>query len=131
MLPSAHLYCVGVRVVSFRSSIAHPAYTPVYASLSPSRYQRKTRGQVGSLILTRKNFAFSASCRFIPAHKNRHYTQNPQNGCKVIGRTRSAGSSTGCPTKTLSRKTRVPDRSPWGICFGQLRFSSPWVDRKS
>src|SRR5205809_4282381 len=37
MLPSAHLYCVGVRVVSFRSSIAHPAYTPVYASLCPSR----------------------------------------------------------------------------------------------
>jgi len=33
------------RVVSFRSSIAHPAYTPVYASLSPSRYQRKTRGR--------------------------------------------------------------------------------------
>src|SRR5947207_1801969 len=26
MLPSAHLYRVGVRVVSFRSSIAHPAY---------------------------------------------------------------------------------------------------------
>src|SRR5439155_8337137 len=46
MLPSAHLYRVGVRVVSFRSSIAHPAYTPVYASLSPSRYQRKTRGRV-------------------------------------------------------------------------------------
>ncbi len=37
MLPSAHLYRVGVRVVSFRSSIAHPAYTPVYASLRPSR----------------------------------------------------------------------------------------------
>src|SRR6266567_7240563 len=37
MLPSAHLYCVGVRVVSFRSSIAHPAYAPVYASLSSSR----------------------------------------------------------------------------------------------
>jgi hypothetical protein len=45
ILPSAHLYCVGVRVVSFRSSIAHPAYTPVYASLSSSRYQRKTRGR--------------------------------------------------------------------------------------
>jgi hypothetical protein len=45
MLPSAHIYRVGVRVVSFRSSIAHPAYTPVYASLSPSRYQRKTRGR--------------------------------------------------------------------------------------
>src|SRR6266446_1176142 len=26
MLPSAHLYRVGVRVVSFRSSIAHPAH---------------------------------------------------------------------------------------------------------
>jgi hypothetical protein len=37
MLPSAHIYCVGVRVVSFRSSIAHPAYTPIYASLCPSR----------------------------------------------------------------------------------------------
>ena len=34
---SAHIYCVGVRVVSFRSSIAPPAYTPVYASLCPSR----------------------------------------------------------------------------------------------
>src|SRR5204862_5817034 len=40
MFPSAHLYCVGVRVVSFRSSIAHPAYTPVYASLCASRLQR-------------------------------------------------------------------------------------------
>ncbi len=46
MLPSAHVNRVGVRIVSFRSSIAHPAYTPVYASLSPSRYQRKTRGRV-------------------------------------------------------------------------------------
>src|ERR1700722_3100595 len=45
MLPSAHINRVGVRVVSFRSSIAPPAYTPVYASLSPSRYQRKTRGR--------------------------------------------------------------------------------------
>jgi len=44
-LPSAHVNRVGVRVVCFRSSIAHPAYTPVYASLSPSRYQRKTRGR--------------------------------------------------------------------------------------
>ena len=41
MLPSAHINRVGVRVVSFRSSIAHPAYTPIYASLSPWRlYQR-------------------------------------------------------------------------------------------
>jgi len=37
MSPSAHIYRVGARVVSFRSSIAHPTYTPVYASLCPSR----------------------------------------------------------------------------------------------
>jgi hypothetical protein len=37
VLPSAHFYRVGVRVVCFRSSIAHPAYTPIYASLRPSR----------------------------------------------------------------------------------------------
>jgi hypothetical protein len=27
MLPSAHIYCIGVRSVSFRSTISHPAYT--------------------------------------------------------------------------------------------------------
>jgi hypothetical protein len=37
MLPSAHFNDAGVRVVCFRSSIPHPAYTPVYASLRPSR----------------------------------------------------------------------------------------------
>jgi hypothetical protein len=31
-------------------------------------------GPSGSLVLSRKNFAFSASCRFIPAHQNRHCT---------------------------------------------------------
>src|SRR5439155_7142087 len=30
-------------------------------------------GPSGSLVLSRKNFAFSASCRFNPAHINRHY----------------------------------------------------------
>src|ERR1700726_1400138 len=34
-------------------------------------------GPSGSLILSRKNFAFSASCRLTPAHKNRRYIQNP------------------------------------------------------
>src|SRR6266581_8257918 len=29
----------------------------------------------GSLVLSRKNFAFSASCRFIPAHINPDYAQ--------------------------------------------------------
>ena len=37
MLPSAHVNRVGVRVVYFRSSMSHPAYTPIYASLRPSR----------------------------------------------------------------------------------------------
>src|SRR5271157_5196965 len=37
MLPSAHFNSVGVRIACFRTSIAHPAYTPVYASLRPSR----------------------------------------------------------------------------------------------
>src|SRR6266571_2562333 len=31
----------------------------------------------GSLVLSRKNFAFSASCRFIPAHQHRHFTHRP------------------------------------------------------
>jgi len=63
MLPSAHINRVGVRVVSFRSSTAHPACTPVYASLSSSRYQRKTRGRSGSLLLSRKALSSSTSCR--------------------------------------------------------------------
>ena len=37
MLPSAHYKDVGVRVASFRSSIAHPTYSPVYASPCTSR----------------------------------------------------------------------------------------------
>src|SRR6202011_3733298 len=37
MLPSAHYKDVGVRIASFRSSIAHPAYSPVYASLPTSQ----------------------------------------------------------------------------------------------
>src|SRR5207244_3574107 len=31
-------------------------------------------GPSGSLVLSRKNFAFSASCRFNPAHINPHFT---------------------------------------------------------
>src|SRR6202042_2726111 len=34
-------------------------------------------GPSGSLVLSRKNFAFSASCRFSPAHQHRDHTQNP------------------------------------------------------
>jgi len=34
-------------------------------------------GPSGSLVLSRKNFAFSASYRFIPAHKHRDITHWP------------------------------------------------------
>ena len=70
MLPSAHYKDVGVRVASFRSSIAHPTYSPVYASPCTSRYPTQNSGPSGSLLLTRENFSFSASCRFSPAHRN-------------------------------------------------------------
>jgi hypothetical protein len=42
---------VGVRIASFRSSIAHPAYTPVYTSLTPSRESAQDSGPSGSLVL--------------------------------------------------------------------------------
>jgi hypothetical protein len=63
MLPSALINDVGTRVVCFRSSIAHPAYTPVYASLCTSRYPVQDSGPSRSLVLSRKNFPFSASSR--------------------------------------------------------------------
>src|SRR5437899_736829 len=75
MLPSAHYKVVGVRIASFRSSIAHPAYTPVYASPCTSRYPTQNSGPSGSLLLTHKNFPFSASCRFIPAHCNARFCE--------------------------------------------------------
>src|SRR5213080_4504761 len=68
MLPSAHYKNVGVRIASFRSSIAHPAYSPVYASLCTSRYPAQNSGPSGSLLLTRRTLPFPASCRFSPAH---------------------------------------------------------------
>src|SRR5215469_5981522 len=71
ILPSAHYKDVGVRIASFRSSIAHPTYPPVYASPCTSRCPTQNSGPSGSLILSRKNFSFSASCRFSPAHCNR------------------------------------------------------------
>jgi len=68
MWPSAHVNRVGIRVVSFRSSMAHPAYSPVYASSCTSRCPTQNSGPSGSLLLSREKFSFSASHRFIPAH---------------------------------------------------------------
>src|SRR6202047_3825930 len=65
--PSAHYKDVGVRIASFRSSIAHPAYSPVYASLTPSRESAQDSGPSGSLVLSRRVSSTPASYRFIPA----------------------------------------------------------------
>src|SRR5713101_8906845 len=70
MLPSAHYKDIGVRIASFRSSIAHPAYPPVYASLCTSRYATQNLGPGGSLILSCRVSSTPASCRFSPAHCN-------------------------------------------------------------
>ena len=78
MLPSALIYDVGARVVCFRSSVAHPAYTPVYASLCTSRYPVQDSGPSRSLVLSRENFPFSASSRFSPAHKSLHVLTEPR-----------------------------------------------------
>jgi hypothetical protein len=54
----------------------HPTYSPVYASPCTSRCLAQNSGPSRSLVLSRKNFAFSASCRFIPAHCNDSITMS-------------------------------------------------------
>jgi hypothetical protein len=46
MLPSAHYKGVGVRIASFRRSIAHPTYSPVYASLLPTPTELRHRAML-------------------------------------------------------------------------------------
>ena len=62
MLPSAHVNRVGVRVVSFRGSMATPPilYLRFAGSLAVAAQDSRPSG---SLVLSRKNFAFSASYR--------------------------------------------------------------------
>src|SRR5215472_17611740 len=76
MLPSAHFYRVGVRVVSFRGSIPTPPilYLRFAGSLTVAAQDSRPSG---SLLLSCKASSSSASCRFSPAHKNLDYTQNP------------------------------------------------------
>ena len=76
VLPSAHFYRVGVRFVCFRGSMATPPilYLRFTASLAVAAQDSRPSG---SLLLSCKALSSSASCRFIPAHKNRHYAQNP------------------------------------------------------
>src|ERR1019366_10507629 len=51
-----------------------PRLSPVYASLCTSRYPVQDSGPSRSLVLSRKNFSFSASSRFSPAHKHPDFT---------------------------------------------------------
>src|ERR1700722_9658569 len=54
---------------SFFSELnTQPTCTPAYASPCPSRYTAQNSGPSGSLLLSRRNLSFPASCRFIPAH---------------------------------------------------------------
>jgi hypothetical protein len=61
---SRRTYCkdVGAQIVSFRSSIAHPPIPLFTLRRAPHGTERKTRGAY-RYSLTRKSFAFSASCR--------------------------------------------------------------------
>jgi hypothetical protein len=76
MLPSAHVNRVGVRVVCFRGSMATPPilYLRFAGSLAVAAQDSRPSG---SLLLSCKALSSSPSYRFIPAHKHRHYTQNP------------------------------------------------------
>ena len=49
---------------------------------APHGAPTQNSGPSGSLILTRENFAFSASCRFIPAHCNRDFSPVSQHGLR-------------------------------------------------
>src|SRR5262252_1247696 len=63
----------------------HPAYSPVYASPCTSRCPAQNSGPSRSLVLSRKNFAFSASCRFSPAHCNPDFSTTTLNlACLTI-----------------------------------------------
>src|SRR5579864_2419528 len=75
VLPSAHFYRVGVRVVCFRGTIPTPPilYLRFTASLAVAAQDSRPSG---SLLLSCKALSSSASCRFIPAHKYSHYTHD-------------------------------------------------------
>ena len=55
-------------VCLFSELNTQPTCTPVYASPCTSRYTAQNSGPSGSLLLSRRNLSFPASCRFIPAH---------------------------------------------------------------
>src|SRR5215472_17537565 len=70
MLPSAITRASASGLHLFGAQLPTPPIPLFTLRRAPRDAQRKTRGQSGSLVLSRKNFAFSASCRFSPAHCN-------------------------------------------------------------
>src|ERR1700751_4134246 len=76
MLPSANVKGVGVRDGSFRSWIPSPPILCLRFAGSLAVAAQDARPS-GSLLLSCKALSSSTSCRFIPAHKNRHVTHLP------------------------------------------------------
>ena len=73
MLPSAHLQERRRPDCIFSELNSPPRLSSVYASLCTSRYQRKTQGRVDRYSFL-EGFFLPASCRFIPAQSNRHFS---------------------------------------------------------
>jgi hypothetical protein len=61
---------VGILIAVFRSSIPSPPVPLSFASLGSSRITAPDSGPSGSLLLSRKALASSASYPFIPAHRS-------------------------------------------------------------
>jgi len=65
--PSPSVHRVGVPIYDFRSSIPSPPMPLFTLRPAPRDTARKTRGQVGSLLLSCRTLSFLTTCRFIPA----------------------------------------------------------------
>src|SRR6266581_4673596 len=70
-----------------------PHLSSVYASLNTSRYPAQDSRPSGSLLLSREALSSSASCRFIPAHRNGDITSGMQSlqfdaGARSVSRMR-------------------------------------------
>ena len=63
--PSRYKHTVGARI-AFSKLNSRPVDASVYASPGTSRHQRKTRGQDGSLLLSRGALSSPTARRFIP-----------------------------------------------------------------
>src|ERR1700676_3323795 len=66
VLPSRCKHTVGARIAFFRSSIPGPSMPLSTLHPAPRGTQRKTRGQDGSLLLSRGALSSSTARRFIP-----------------------------------------------------------------